>query len=322
MRFSGAIERAVARIVALIPLLLVRNGGRDALRLALEQQLAVDGWADASSGCISSLKRDLRVLRELELVASDMSKGMPAYPGPRLPLWVTPDEARALYLGADMLDQLGLPEASVLQGLLARVPGPVVKVTQEAKARLDGSLVVTDREIWHGLQRAIATGRQVKLTYQKPRHDPETFVVDRAQMMRITNAWYFTAFRPAYAALYPDLPLWRCVREYRLDRIKAIEVLKTSVTLPELPFFEARIVLGPELRDRVFPLFDALGRPALTVQPLDDDTVGVVIRETSILRATQRISAYAEYLVRVEGPDELRKQLKAAFTRALTRLDD
>lgn len=322
MKFSGAIERAVARVVGLIPLLLVGGRSRDAVRAALEQHLSLHGWADASSGGLSSLKRDLRLLRELELVVADTPRSMPTRPGPRLPLWVTPDEARALLLGADMLDQLGLPEASVLQNLLTRIPNPVVDATLEARAGLDGSLAVADGKIWQNLQRAIAMGRQVALTYQKPHHAPETFVVDRAQMIRLTNAWYFTAFRPAYASAQPDMPLWRCVREYRLDRIKAADVLATSVMLPELPFFEARIVLGPELRERVFPLVDAVGRPVLTVHPLEDGTVRVVLRETSVLRAIQRISAYADHLERVEEPDELRRQLRSAFEHALGRLDD
>jgi hypothetical protein len=291
MKFSGAIERAVARVVALVPLLLVHRGSRDAVRAALEQQLSRYGWADASSGGLSSLKRDLRLLRELELVVADAPRSMPTRPGPRLPLWVTPDEARALLLGADMLEQLGLPEAAVLQNLLTRIPGSVVDATQEARAGLDGSLAVANSEIWQNLQRAIAMGRQVLLTYQKPHHEAETFVVDRAQTIRLTNAWYFTAFRPAYAARRPEIPLWRCVREYRLDRIKAVEVLATSVMLPELPFFDARIVLGPELRERIFPLVDAVGRPVLTAHPLEDGTVRVVLRETSVLRAIQRISA-------------------------------
>jgi len=322
MKFSGAIERAMARVVALIPLLLVQKGGREAVRAGLERRLSLLGWADASSGGISSLKRDLRLLRELELVVADTPRAMPTRPGPHLPMWVTPDEARALSLGADMLDQLGLPEASVLQSLLTRIPSPVLEATREAWARLDGSLAVADSEIWQNLQRAIALGRQVELTYQKPNHEPETFVVDRAQMIRITNAWYFTAFRPAYATKQPGVPPWRCVREYRLDRIRTVNVLATSVMLPELPYFEARIILGPELRDRVFPLMDASGRPVMTMQPLEDGTVRVMLRETSVLRAIQRIATYADHLKRVEEPDELRQRLKDAFEQALSCLDD
>lgn len=322
MKFSGAIDRAVARLVALVPLLLIRHRDRDALLAALSQHLVLLGWEDAALDGLSGLKRDLQLLKTLELLTFDPGRTAPPRPGPSLPLWATPAEARALVLGADTLEQLGLPEATVLHALIARIPKPVIEATEEARVRLDGSLAVADSEIWHNLQRAIATGRQVRLTYQKPNHAPEAFVVDRAQMIRMTNAWYFTAFRPSYAVDVSKTSLWRCVREYRLDRIQAAEVLSQSVTLPELPHFEARVVLGAELRERLFPLFDASGRPVLRVRPLEDGTMAVALRETSLLRATQRIASYGAHLVRVEEPDELRVALRAAFAKALSNLGD
>lgn len=320
---DGAKARALARSLHLVSLLLERPRDRSEVIAALGGALDAVGWQAAlraianNEDPLPTVARDLAMLRDLDLIRFLGERPYRAEPGANLPLWMTPEEAQGLTLARLALEQLGVPEVDLLDSLLARVPTAIRRSGARRALALAPSMPIGVPSVWETIQDGLARGRQMRLTYRKAGgEEAQTFVIDRARLAWISHAFYLLAYRPSYAAEHPDWPAWRCVRDYRLDRIEGVEVLDAAVALAELPDFTCVFVLSPEMRDRVTPLQDAEGRLALGVEPLADGSVRVRMRENSLLRARQRLSLYGEHLVAIESPGEL----EAEFTRSLAKL--
>lgn len=147
-------------------------------------------------------------------------------------------------------------------------------------------------------------------SYQKPNDlPPETLTIDRAKIVWMTGAFYVVAFRPDYMAREPGLPAWKYLREYRLDRILAVDVLDMPVACASLPAMRCVFLLGPELRERVLDLRDADGRSVQSVETLADGCIRVTLEEISLIRARQRLLLFGEHLLAVEEPPELRDEI-------------
>lgn len=62
------------------------------------------------------------------------------------------------------------------------------------------------------------------------------------------------------------------------------------------------------------------GRAVLTPEPLPEGTLQVTMRETSLLRASQRLAVYGPHLLRIEAPEALRTLVRQACAEVAARL--
>ena len=317
----GTKKRGAAQLVQLVSLLLEGPQTRGDLFHALADELHDTGWGEAaSSDSLSTFARDIAMIKELELLDLGPARTYKATPGAKLPLWVSPAEAHALAIAQMALDQLGIPERQAFDTLLARVPPRIRKASEHHAIALAPTLGIGDATLWRRLLDGIAQGRAMRIDYQKPDGKPlETVTLDRARITWMTGAYYLVAFRADYAAERPHEPDWRHVREYRLDRIRSVQLLSVAVSRATLPTVPVTVVLGAELRDRVLTLHDAAGRPIQTVTPLPDGTVRVRFEDCSLLRAQQRLLNFGRHLLAIESPDELREQVAAAIAELAAR---
>lgn|GEM_PF-6586934 len=143
-------------------------------------------------------------------------------PGPDLPLWLSPEESAAITLARRVLGQLGLPEAARLSHLEARCA-----VRDETGMSAETGLLPSvpgqvDPGIWSAVLLAIGTGRRVRLTYRKQTGEMAAPVLlDRIEPCWMTGAIYLVAIKAEALAGPFD---WQALREYRLDRVLALDV--------------------------------------------------------------------------------------------------
>lgn len=304
--------RQIARLLRLIPLLLLGNRSREALIADLADDLAAEGLADALPAAqrgvdaTSTMNRDLRLIRDLGLLQALHGHGYHHEPGPRLPLWVSPSEAHALEAARHALVQLGMPDTHLLDTLLARVGGRIRHGTP--RWSLAPSLRGIQPEVWQAIQSGLARGRRMRITYRYPDRPAGQRVLDGARLVWMTGAFYLCAVRPDLMGASP--PTFVHVREYRVDRIVDVDVLDTAIACATLPTLEVVFRLTHDLIDRVHDMVDGDGRQVQRVEQLDDGTLRVTVQEISELRARQRILAFGEHLVAVEAPDMLRRKLR------------
>ncbi len=310
---QGSKDRQLARFLHLVPLLLEGGRSRDALIAALRDALVRDGLADAlpagpdGEDPTSMFDRDWRSLRQLGLLEKGGGRGQPARPGPRLPLWATPAEAHALDAAHHALMQLGVPEAEALRALRRRVR-PTSR--GDATWSLPPSLREIRSDVWAALTDAIERGRRVRITYRYPdRPEPEVRELDRARIVWLTGAFYVCAVRLDLTAGNP--PTFEAVREYRLDRILAIDVLDTAVASDVLPPLRVVFRLASALAGRIHDMVDGEGNVVQQVAVTPTGELRVVIHEVSELRARQRLLAFGAQLLGVEEPESLREALAA-----------
>lgn len=144
------------------------------------------------------------------------------------PLRLTPTEASALIVALRVLrDSADAETAAIVDRTLA-------KLEIAADAGSPDRVAVTDLDpaiesvggLRPQLERAIADGRQVRLTYFVPARDEESErVVDPYRLLTSGGATYLHAW--CHRAEAP--------RFFRLDRIQAAEVLDTAVEAPPQP---------------------------------------------------------------------------------------
>lgn len=309
---QGTKDRQLARLLHLVPLLLEGGRSRDAIIEALRESLARDGLTDAMPGSeggedpTSMFDRDWRLLRQLGLLAATPGRARPATPGPRLPLWVTPEEAHALFAAQHALMQLGVPDQHALTRLSRRIKLPT---RRHESWSLAPSLRDIRPDVWDALVDGIDRGRRIQIVYKYPdRPEPETRELDRARIVWLTGAFYVCAVRLDLVST--PIPSFEAVREYRLDRIQAIEVLEAPVSTAVLPPLRVSFRLAPELAGRLHDLSDGEGQIVQQVTTLPGGELRVIIHEVSELRARQRLLAFGRHLRGVDEPARLRATLQ------------
>ncbi|MEB3205703.1 MAG: hypothetical protein VKP57_13515, partial [Candidatus Sericytochromatia bacterium] len=175
------------RVLALLPALLSGVRSRSDLLARMPRQ----GHADA----LSTLNRDLRLLRQMHLIQGPNLKSGPARPGSALPLWTTPDEARALAVAWHLTSQLDLPEAALLRDLLLRLPALPGEASALGRTFPPPPGQVQDG-VWRDLLAALEDRRQLGLTYMAPGRDaPDTVLLDHAELRWMTGALYLVRIK-------------------------------------------------------------------------------------------------------------------------------
>lgn len=283
-------------------------------------ELARDSGNDDMSR--RTLLRDIARLKQLGWLEFEPRRRYHAAPGPKLPLLIAPGEAEMLKLARLLFEQLGLPEADLLEALLARASSRVMSAAEPIALNLPPSIRTIDPVIWASIQEGLAKGRRLRLRYRKPDLPEETITLDRAKLVWMTGAFYLCAFRPDYAEASPELPLYRHVREYRLDRIQAIDVLDECVQLAVMPTMLCTFILDGEMQGRVSDLHDATGQLVQKVWPRPDGTLKVQTREFGFVRARQRLLMFGAHLLAIEEPFELKLEIRRSLKELTERLRD
>ncbi|MBI6545328.1 MAG: WYL domain-containing protein [Cyanobacteria bacterium NC_groundwater_1444_Ag_S-0.65um_54_12] len=308
----GAKGRALARLLRLIPILLSGPIARRDLLFRLESVLVEEGEEGilpaigASEDSTSTVNRDIRLLRELDLLDLGDGRVYDARPGANLPVWLTPVEAQALDLARSILDQIGVPESESLATISGRVPTLTRREPQMATPLLPPSTSTVAPAVWQAVHEALRRGRQMTIVYRPPDADQAHAArIDRAALMWIGGAFYLVGFRPDRQAQYPEIAPFLHLREYRLDRICQVTVAEETVLLGELPLLRSRFVVDAAIRGRLSTLRDPEGLVVQSVEPLACGNLRVEALDTGLVRARQRILSFGEHLVRVEDPPML-----------------
>lgn len=288
--------------MVLLPALLAGARSRSELLALMPRQGHLDG--------LSTLNRDLRLLRRLGFIDGGNLKSAPARPGPTLPLWTTPEESRSLAMAWHLLCQLDLPKAVFLQDMLLRMPaGPGTPVT------LDRTFPPPPGQIqdgvWRDLLGALEERRRLTLSYLAPGQvTPRMVQLDHAELRWLTGALYLVAIRLESLDGPPD---YRSLREYRLDRIHQVVAHAEVCSHDRLPLLRVVFHVDDALRDRLVNLQTVEGETLQMVTPEPDGTLRVETWETGLIRARQRILSLGSHVRRVVEPPELLPVLREAL---------
>lgn len=303
----------LSRLVRLLPALLGGERSRSALLALLAGQ--------SGGTTLSTLTRDIRLLRRMGWLAGDGLKSGAYRPGPDLPLWLSPEESAAIALARRVLGQLGLPEAARLSHLEARCA-----VRDETGMSAETGLLPSvpgqvDPGIWSAVLLAIGTGRRMRLTYRKQTGEMAAPVLlDRIEPCWMTGAIYLVAIKAEALAGPFD---WQALREYRLDRVLALDVTEAPCSLSELPWLRVVFHVDATLHERLADIRTSEGKSIQEVRDWPDGTLRVVTHETGLVRARHRILALAPHIRSVEGPPALLEALRTSTQRlaeTLTKL--
>ena len=325
---AGYKSSSLCRILKLLPLLLESPRSQEEIPALLAEELARSGWDDAlpsfgrSQDPTSTVARDIRLIKDLDLLRFSPKRKYEVSPTPNLPLMVTPQEAQALELAALALDQLGLPEAESIQEIIGRIPARLRGNGLHHAIDLAPSLRGIDQGIWRELHRGIEGGKCLRLSYQKPGEEPRDVVVDRSRLLWLTGTFSLCAFRPDLARANPELPAYEHLREYRIDRIRKVSVLSDAVTIDALPMLRCVFVLDQEIRDRLFELRNGDGKTIQRVFPLENGHTRIETLEYGLLRARQHLSIFGHHLVSIEEPAALRETMAKSFRSLCERFSN
>jgi predicted DNA-binding transcriptional regulator YafY len=161
----------------------------------------------------------------------------PTWRLPSIPL--SKGELFALTLGAKMLEcYAGSPYAAELQSAIHQLQGRLPETTrvnlqQVASERFlfrPGAITKLDPEIWHQLEDACQSSRQVWMRY---------FTASRkAETKRVIDPYLIYLYRGTNFYVVGFCHTRQEQRQFRIDRIRAIEVLDTTFTRD--PSFDAK----------------------------------------------------------------------------------
>lgn len=304
---NGSQDKLLARLIAMMPLLLAGPVKRQDLAQALGHRLDDLGWSEAfgaeEGDPISVLDRDIKRLKNFAWLDFGERRTYDATPLPDLPLWLAPQEAQALRLALAVLDQLGLPEASNLAALLKRVDPLLLGRGSSVPPTVAPSLEGMKPEHWRAVLQGVEEGRKMSLSYRKPKQEPEVVKLDRARLMWLGGAFFLVAYVPAKRG--DGVAEHDCVREYRLDRIEAVTLHDAKVSRGQLPLLEGEAILSKHLANRVMNLKDAEGHWVQKTHIQSDGRVHFRFRAPSLLRAQQKLWNYGPQVEEVLGPPAL-----------------
>ncbi len=261
----------------------------------------------------TSVTRDIKTLRELGWQVRSGGRRPYTIETAGIPLLVSPEEARALRYGLELASQTSLPEAAAFEALLARVPPGVRKVAFQEDATVGYSSPVADyrshRNTIEALKRAIARGRRCEIAHQMPGYSlAKIHLIDAAELDWVEDSLILFAFCPALEGKSDD----ERTREFRVERIKAVNVRGEACTLAQPPRFEFTYRLGAVLSTAFTP---SDNHRILERTPAGD--LIIEGRLTSLLRARRYLLSYgpdAEAL----APERLRGDLASQARRMST----
>jgi len=255
-----------------------------------------------------SLSTDVRAMRELGFGFDPHPERVSRQPyrldTQRLPLWVGVEEAEALRNAWNILREMNISDADVLERLMSRVPSAV----QAGMAQWDlGRAMVgagdpVDPKVFEALRHALR--RQAKtmtIRYLSMSSDqPKRYYIENPQMNWFEGHMYLLAHCPGVSGAN----IYEKNREFRLDRfvnadgIEPIEVKPNAPSTAELPFFKLRFRAKPDLAVRF-----RTGPDGFKVhQPDPDGSCLVDVQEFTWLRAVRRLLSYGDRIAPI-GPD-------------------
>ena len=266
------------------------------------------------------LEVDLRTVRRYVTMLQDLGIPVEAVrgrhggyrlrPGFRLPpLVFSDDEALALTLGLLSARRLGLmTDAATAEGALAKLERVLPPDVRARVAAVQETLTIDQTHgapipttsIVMALAAAVHESRRVVLHYASARGDETERLVEPYGLVHVVRRWY----APGYCHLRCDLRL------FRLDRIRAIDLLDEGFTRPPgfdpLAFVQDALAVAPNAWhiEAVLDASLAMARQAVppheaTLEPGDD---GVIIRLNA-----ECLDDAARYLIRIGCPFIVRK---------------
>ncbi len=162
------------------------------------------------------------------------------------PLIFTAEEATVLYMGAHLMrDIWGKTFKDAVTGVTAKLDNVLPDDLREQVRHQQRSLVVTThtarnyapyQEMMHTLRLSMMNQKQVRLTYTN---------FSRTQSDRVVDP-YALSFRDGYWYLVGFCHLRQELRTFRVDRIRAVELLADGFNLPQ--DFDARTHLDEMMR--------------------------------------------------------------------------
>lgn len=258
-----------------------------------------------------AVTRDIKTLRDAGFDIAD-ARGRSYELGiASVPLWITPDEAASLIAAQGLAERAAMPEAHTLAALIARVPQKVRAACGPQAIAAFGDIVVdykASESHIRVLRSAIARRRMVKLYYQAPGLEAEWRTVDAARLVWVEGTLVFQGITFPLRSAQP----WQDVRDFRVDRIRTIDVLEQVWQATTVPTFKFTFRL---------PAKRAYLKSDFPRDAVMDDEGGdfcVTLEEASLLRARRfvlRYGAEAEVL----SPPELIEEMKA-ITRDLAKI--
>lgn len=250
---------------------------------------------------LDALSRDIATCREAGLRFLN-NKGQPyKLDSASLPLWVTPEEYESLHGALMLANQAKMTGASTIAALLARVPAEVKASCLTDEGPLLSEPVVNYEphlETIKRLKEAIARQRSIRLTYRKPGKEPESRTVHAARLIWVEGSLVYRGLAPK-----PDDPdPWKVVRDFRVDRIEAVEVLPSPWPDADIPMLSFSFRLPKE-----FSYLASDFHPSCVTWKPDGSFV-VTLEEVSLLRARRFVMRYGA-LVEVIDPPVLREEI-------------
>lgn len=265
--------------------------------------------------------RDMAALMQLGVpIVSQAGEGYQILEGYYLPpLVFTREEAKALFLGVNMLSATGnLPQdaANVVDKLKQAIPKPILRDTlpqvdiiqffkQQGSIDINDNLLIT-------LQRAISEKRVLWLRYRGWRSDDTTErEIEPFSLTYGTGVWYVSAY----------CRLRQAVRDFRIDRIEdyrtLLETFTTDHHAPPAPPPDIDITLRFQIAMRRW--VDEQQHYGFVDATPDDDHVLMRYRVHTLNEITGWILHWGAQ-VQVISPDHLKQHLRDELKSMLTLL--
>lgn len=218
-----------------------------------------------------------------------------------LPLWVTPEEYEILHRALELACQAKMMGATTMAALLARVPSAVKSAALAPEGPQLAEQVVDYEpflETRRRLELAIARKRSVRISYRKPGKPPEIRTVHAARLIWVEGTLVFRGCAPRQR----DLDPWKSVRDFRVDRIEAVDVLPSPWPDSEIPMISFSFRLPADYAY----LASDFHPSCVTWEP--EGAFIVTLEEASLLRARRFVLRFGA-LAEVIGPPELRDEV-------------
>ncbi len=295
---------------------------------------------------VPTIKRDLRYMRK-ELRAPivysrtrggylyDLPAGKPRMGPERQRFWFSAQELYVVVKTVDMLKALSKDKSSVilkdLEPLRSRVAG-LLNLGGKSPREILGRVKVIDHAVIHGEPEAFLTigsalleHKRLQIAYYSRTRKAESYrEISPLRLVHYRNHWYLDAFCHVTNAL----------RTFAIDNIRRVTVMATPAKRVPLHAIESQL-------DRSYGLFMS-GDPKLAVLRFDSDAAPYLKRETWHPKQTLAeqgdevvltvpytnpteligdIFRWREHVV-VEGPEELRREVRDCLLKTLSRYKD